>query len=153
MAPTEPKQEAGIYGGYSVRTVDYFSALEKSSPYSEGYQLRILVDQEHGQPLDKQLRQQIVQKVNTEGLEANKHILVFFSGVESLGSLLEGDEHTKLSLKKAMGTFDFKIRVSGRVGVKKVHIEEEMMIILQQLRELFIPDADLEAEVYAAGSK
>jgi hypothetical protein len=58
--------------------------------------------------------------------------------VENLGSLLEADEHTRLSAEKAVSLFDFTIKLSGTFGVKKIHAEEEMMLVLHQLRELFM---------------
>lgn len=66
-----------------------------------------------------------------------RHLLVFFSGVESISTLLESDEQTKMTTKKALSIFDFKIRLSGKFGVKRIHVEEEMMLVLKELRELF----------------
>ena len=62
---------------------------------------------------------------------------MFFSGVDDIATLLDADEHTRLTTEKAVGLFDFCIKLSGPFGVKKIHAEEEMMLILQQLREMF----------------
>ena len=67
----------------------------------------------------------------------SRNILVFFSGVESISTLLDSDEQTKMTTKKALSIFDFRIRLSGKFGVKSIHVEEEMMLILKELRELF----------------
>jgi hypothetical protein len=63
--------------------------------------------------------------------------MIFFSGVDSLKNLLEADEHTRLGIDKALTLFDFRIKLSGTFGVKCIHIEEEMMLVLHQIRELF----------------
>lgn len=58
----------GLYWGYSVRSLDYFSAIDKTCPYPEGYELKILVDQEHGIPLDDDCKRKIVKRINKTGL-------------------------------------------------------------------------------------
>lgn len=63
--------------------------------------------------------------------------MLFFSGVDDIGTILEADEHTKLTAEKAVSLFDFCIKLSGPFGVKSIHVEEEMMLVMQQLRELF----------------
>lgn len=67
----------------------------------------------------------------------SRNILVFFSGVDSLDTLVESDEHTKMTSKKALSIFDFRVKLSGRFGVRCVHVEEEMMLVLKEIRELF----------------
>ena len=37
VSPLEPKRNEGLYWGYQVRTVDYFSNFEKSSSVKGGY--------------------------------------------------------------------------------------------------------------------
>lgn len=68
MSPAEPKNIEGLYWGYSVRSLDYFSALDKTCPYPDGYQLKILVDQTYGTDLDEDCKRRIVKKINKTGL-------------------------------------------------------------------------------------
>lgn len=60
VAPTEPKKKLGLYWGYQVRFVEYFSALFKTCPYPEGYQIKILVDGIHGEPFNSEKKQEIL---------------------------------------------------------------------------------------------
>jgi predicted SPOUT superfamily RNA methylase MTH1 len=64
VAPSEPKTKEGLYWGYSVRSVDYFSAMDKTSPYPAGYQLKVLVDQTYGSPFDDRLKRKLVKRIN-----------------------------------------------------------------------------------------
>ena len=54
-----------------------------------------------------------------------------------MDTLVESDEHTKMTSKKALSIFDFRVKLSGRFGVRCVHVEEEMMLVLKEIRELF----------------
>ena len=64
MSPTEPKQKLGLYWGYQVRFEDYFSKVYRNVPYDKGYQIKILVDQNHGVEFTRELKQEIVEKIN-----------------------------------------------------------------------------------------
>ena len=72
MSPQEPKHVEGLYWGYSVRNLEYFSAIDKTCPYKEGYELKILVDQKYGEPLDKTTKRRIAKFINaTPSLKYN----------------------------------------------------------------------------------
>jgi len=97
VSPLEPKRELGLYWGYKVRTVDYFSSFDRDPPVKGGYQLKILVDQYHGSPLNTQTKLQIREKVRSTSLT---NVMVFFSGMGYLDSLIEGDEHSKVLVNR-----------------------------------------------------
>ena len=69
VSPSDPKIEEGLYWGYQIRNIDYFSAIDKVCPYPEGYQLKILVDQEYGDPFGDKLKNKIVKRINKTGLK------------------------------------------------------------------------------------
>lgn len=52
-----------MYWGYQVRFVDYFSALFKTCPYDEGYQIKILVDARYGEDFNRKKKKQMMKKI------------------------------------------------------------------------------------------
>lgn len=68
VAPTEPKTSEGLYWGYTVRSLDYFSAIDKTCPYPNGYQLKVLVDQTYGDDFDDELKRRLVKRINKQKL-------------------------------------------------------------------------------------
>ena len=61
---------------------------------------------------------------------------MFFSGVGTIGSLVEGDEHSKMTKEKAIEIFNFNVKLGGNFGVRAIHFEEEMMLFLSEMRSL-----------------
>jgi hypothetical protein len=69
VAPSEPKQKEGLYWGYSVRNIDYFSVIEKTCPFPEGYELKILVDSKYGVEFNEEQRHKAIDLVNSKGIK------------------------------------------------------------------------------------
>ena len=80
VAPTTPRQDAGLYWGYSVRLASSLSSVFTQCPYQGGYDLTIGTS-ERGSNVD-----------DVTLTSAFKHGLIVFGGVAGLEASLEADE-------------------------------------------------------------
>ena len=72
---------------------------------------------------------------------------LFFSGLGHLDSIIDNDEHSrvflffsnflKMNVDTALGLFDFRIKLGGIIGVRSLQIQEEMTLILHELKSIF----------------
>lgn len=134
MSPFEPKKEKGYYWGYSVRNVKTFSQLYKVCPNPKGYELKICIDCKFGTPWNE-IRPQLGNDFHSG--RKIESIQVFFSGITFLDGLIEGDEISKVNVSQAMKTFDYVIKYDMPCGVRILHVEEEIMLVIKQIRDLF----------------
>jgi predicted SPOUT superfamily RNA methylase MTH1 len=86
VSPSEPRETAGLYWGYSTRlaTGGLDSVLsEKECPYEGGYDLKVGISESGA-----------TSTVDDEGfaLPSFKHLLIVFGGVESLEACVDADE-------------------------------------------------------------
>ena len=86
VTPSTPREELGLYWGYSVRFAPTLTSVFTKSPFKGGYDLT-LGTSERGQNVDQ-----------VESLPKFKHLLVVFGGVKGLEAAIEIDpelEHLK----------------------------------------------------------
>ena len=95
VSPLEPKA-LGLYWGYQVRLIDTINKLLKECPYPDGYDLKICIDNTHGELLTQDGLASLKEEIS---LKNKKHILVFFSGHNYMDGLIDGDELGKVSFK------------------------------------------------------
>ena len=83
VAPSTPREESGLYWGYTVRFAPNLTSVFTKCPFKGGYDLT-LGTSERGQNVDK-----------LESLPNFKHLLVVFGGVKGLEAALEIDPELK----------------------------------------------------------
>lgn len=126
VPPAQPRQETGIYWGYSVRIANSLSQVFTKSPYKGGYDLTIGTSDTGTN----------VQEVQPRSLKF-KHALVVFGGVLGLEPALDNDN--KLNVGSVEQLFDEYLNTVPRQGSRTIRTEEAILISLAALGEKLDP--------------
>lgn len=81
MSPAEPRNDTGVYWGYSVRIAKSLSDVFLKSPYENGYDLTIGTSDKGDS----------IHDVTADSLSYN-HALIVYGGLQGLESALETDD-------------------------------------------------------------
>lgn len=125
VPPYEPRQELGVYWGYTVRLAKSFSDVFMQCPYEEGYDFTIGTS-DKGTP---------VNEINDSELKPFKHYLIVFGGLAGLESVLESDE--TLPVNDVTLFFDKYINTCPGQGSRTIRTEEALLISLAELVKKF----------------
>lgn len=121
VTPSIPREEAGLYWGYSVRFAPTLTSVFTKSPFQGGYDLT-LGTSERGQNVDK-----------LESLPQFKHLLIVFGGVKGLEVAVEIDPELK-HLKDPEPLFDVYLNTCPNQGSRTIRTEEAILVSLAALR-------------------
>ena len=134
VAPSAPREEAGYYWGYSVRSAGSLSAVLTECPFDGGYDLTFGTS-ERGVPLpnlnDASSSQPTVPEFN--------HLLIVFGGVAGLEVAVKADkelEHLGLTGPEAL--FDHWVNLCPGQGSRTIRTEEAVWLGLMGLRGLLL---------------
>ncbi len=134
VAPSAPREEAGYYWGYSVRSAGSLSAVLTECPFDGGYDLTFGTS-ERGIPLtnlnDTSSSQSSVPEF--------KHLLVVFGGVAGLEVAVKADEELEhLGVKSPEALFDHWVNLCPGQGSRTIRTEEAVWLGLMGLRGLVV---------------
>lgn len=93
VSPSEPRNDTGVYWGYTVRIAKSLSDVFLKSPYEKGYDLTIGTSD----------KGDTIHDVANESLSYN-HALIVYGGLQGLESALECDD--KLNVEDPSLLFD-----------------------------------------------
>ncbi|KAK4880886.1 hypothetical protein RN001_004205 [Aquatica leii] len=124
VSPDLPRQETGMYWGYTVRLANSLSQVFSQSPYKKGYDVTIGTS-DKGSPM------------NAFECPKYKHLLVVFGGLHGLESALENDE--VLNIDDPILLFDHYLNTIPNQGSRTVRTEEAILISLATLKPLLKP--------------
>ena len=119
VSPSTPREESGIYWGYTVRRAPSFKQVFTDSTFKGGYDLTVGTS-ERGELLD-----------DVE-FPSFKHLLIVFGGVKGLEFSLETDEgitETDVEL-----LFDHYVNTCPHQGSRTIRTEEAILVTLSGLR-------------------
>uniref|UniRef100_A0A2S2P4Y7 Methyltransferase n=1 Tax=Schizaphis graminum TaxID=13262 RepID=A0A2S2P4Y7_SCHGA len=122
VAPSTPKNESGIYWGYTVRNAESINEVFTKCPYPGGYDLKIGTS-------DKGI--DIDQTDHTQ-LGCFKHALICFGGVHGLEAALEADQ--SIDEENPSTLFDVYLNTCPNQGSRTIRTEEAVLITLAELR-------------------
>lgn len=126
VSPCEPRQETGIYWGYSVRIAASLTDVFTKSPFEDGYDLTIGTS-DKGEDV-----------TNLENISFTyKHALVVFGGLQGLEAALESDD--KLDIDDPSLLFDKYLNTVPKQGSRTVRTEEAVLISMAALRGKLSP--------------
>ncbi|ERF71927.1 hypothetical protein EPUS_08243 [Endocarpon pusillum Z07020] len=130
VSPSEPKEEAGYYWGYSVRRCSSLSTVFTECPYDGGYDASFGTSE----------RGKLISEVWESTPAKPEHMLVVFGGVAGLEAAAEADP--ELSAKgitsgNVSELFDYWINVLPGQGSRTIRTEEAVWLSLMDLRDLF----------------
>jgi predicted SPOUT superfamily RNA methylase MTH1 len=118
----EPKQQLGLYWGYSIRIVDKFSEIFENCIYEDGYDLLIGTSDK-----GKDYREE-----SFEGFEHFNHALLIFGGLQGIEGMVEADE--KYDVKNIPSIFNFYVNTCPSQGLRTIRTEEALLITLSVLK-------------------
>ena len=134
VAPSAPREEAGYYWGYSVRSAGSLSAVLTECPFDGGYDLTFGTS-ERGIPLpsldDEPSNQPTIPEFN--------HLLVVFGGVAGLEVAVKADEELEhLGVNGPEALFDHWVNLCPGQGSRTIRTEEAVWLGLMGLRGLVL---------------
>ena len=134
VAPSAPREEAGYYWGYSVRSASSLSAVLTESPYDGGYDLSFGTS-ERGMPISGLTKTSSDQAPVPEF----KHLLTVFGGVAGLEEAVQADaELEKMAVIEPSGLFDYWVNLCPGQGSRTVRTEEAVWLGLMGLRDIVV---------------
>lgn len=126
VAPSAPREEAGLYWGYQVRLASCLSKVLTECPYAGGYD-RTVGTSEKGD------------SVHQLHIPAFKHMLVVFGGVEGLETSLDTDPDLHLDDPRLL--FDHYLNVCPQQGSGTIRTEEAVLITMATLQSHILNSA------------
>lgn len=117
-----PREEKGLYWGYTVRYASNLSRALKSCPYKSGYD-HVIGTSEHG----------LVVNSSDLVLPTFRHLLITFGGLAGLEESIEED--TSLKGKQASDVFNAYLNTCPSQGSRTIRTEEAIFISLQYFQD------------------
>lgn len=134
VAPTTPREEAGYYWGYSVRSASSISALLTECPFDGGYDLTFGTS-ERGKPITT-----LKQPTSDHSfIPEFYHMLIVFGGVAGLEVAVKGDkELAAMGVSEPKDLFDYWVNLCPGQGSRTVRTEEAIWLGLMGLRDIVV---------------
>lgn len=135
VAPSAPREEAGYYWGYSVRSASCLSAVFTECPFDGGYDVTIGTS-ERGIPVSS-----LNSTKNTEShsIPEFTHMMIVFGGVAGLEVAVKADKELEgLGVKSPEALFDHWVNLCPGQGSRTVRTEEAVWLGLMGLRDVVL---------------
>ncbi|KAI4175121.1 MAG: hypothetical protein LQ343_001882 [Gyalolechia ehrenbergii] len=134
VAPSEPREEAGYYWGYSVRAASSLSTVITESTYQGGYDLTFGTSERGSPMLD--LTKSTPQSNSVPDFS---HMLIVFGGLAGLEVAVEADEELqKIGVNEPKELFDYWVNLCPGQGSRTIRTEEAVWIGLTALRQVVL---------------
>ena len=135
VAPSTPREEAGYYWGYNVRTASCLSAVLTECPYDGGYDLTIGTS-ERGVPVSSLNSSH---KLKSHSVPEFTHMMVVFGGVAGLEVAIKADKELEgLEVKSPETLFDHWVNLCPGQGSRTIRTEEAVWLGLMGLRDVVL---------------
>ncbi|KAL8664467.1 MAG: hypothetical protein Q9202_003017 [Teloschistes flavicans] len=133
VAPTEPREQAGYYWGYTVRAASSLSTVITESTYPNGYDLSVGTS-ERGIPVSE-----LSASSQQDDIPEFKHMLIVFGGVAGLEVAVKADDELqKMGVKQPRDLFDYWVNLCPGQGSRTIRTEEAVWLGLMGLREVVL---------------
>ncbi len=133
VAPSAPREEAGYYWGYSVRSASCLSAVLTECPFDGGYDLTIGTS-ERGVPISSL---NSTKKSKSHPVPDFAHMMVVFGGVAGLEVAVKADKELEgLGVKSPEALFDHWVNLCPGQGSRTIRTEEAVWLGLMGLRDV-----------------
>lgn len=130
VGPDAPREKAGYYWGYQVRSASSISAVFTESPFEQGYDLTFGTS-ERGVPIEH-----LTSSPPPDSKEVPRfnHMLIIVGGVAGLEVAVKADEKLQnLNVKTPEALFDFWINLVPGQGSRTIRTEEAVWLALMGL--------------------
>lgn len=134
VAPSTPREEAGYYWGYSVRSAPSVSAVLTECPHDGGYDLTFGTS-ERGFPISTLIRPGL----GNSPVPSFTHMLICFGGVAGLEVAVKADEELAgMGISEPKDLFDYWVDLCPGQGSRTIRTEEAVWLGLMGLREIVV---------------
>ena len=134
VSPNAPREEAGYYWGYSVRTASSISAVLTECPFEGGYDLTAGTS-ERGVPVSD-LTSPKSMKHKVPNFD---HLMIVFGGIAGLEAAVRADEGLEaLGVQSPESLFDHWVNLCPGQGSRTIRTEEALWIGLMAMRDLVV---------------
>jgi predicted SPOUT superfamily RNA methylase MTH1 len=134
VAPSEPREEAGYYWGYTVRSANSLSTVFTECTYDGGYDLTFGMS-ERGVPLSELTSPE----AGKNAIPPYKHMLLVFGGVAGLEAAVKADgELAAMGVVEAEKLFDYWVNLCPGQGSRTIRTEEAVWLGLMGLRGVVV---------------
>lgn len=123
VSPSAPREDNGMYWGYTTRMASSIKDVFDGCPFEGGYDLKIGTS-ERG---DKSVEDKTFKLRNYE------HALIVFGGVAGIEECVDADESIKLPGSQSKALFDTWLNTCPYQGSRTIRTEEAVLISLSQL--------------------
>ena len=131
VAPSAPREEAGYYWGYSVRSASCLSAVLTECPFDGGYDLTIGTS-ERGVSVSSLTS---TSRSKGSSVPTFVHGIIVFGGVAGLEVAVKADKELEdLGVESPEALFDHWVNLCPRQGSRTIRTEEALWIGLMGLR-------------------
>jgi predicted SPOUT superfamily RNA methylase MTH1 len=167
VAPSAPRQDNGMYWGYTVRMADSLKSALEDCPFHShniddnedkdgGYDLKIgtserardTLDDAHFQlfPSSAASRQSHRHQGRRRRHHQYKHAIIVFGGVAGIEECVDADETLRLPGSQCHTLFDVWVNICPYQGSRTIRTEEAVLITLAKLSSLLVTNEQPQEE-------
>ena len=135
VAPSAPREEAGYYWGYAVRSAPSLSAVLTECTFPGGYDFTIGTS-ERGVPLSALVSPSAEGESSVPQFE---HMLIVFGGVAGLEAAVKADEElVGMGVREPEKLFEWWVNLCPDQGSRTIRSEEAVWLGLMGLRDVVL---------------
>ncbi|KAJ0408554.1 hypothetical protein ATCC90586_009575 [Pythium insidiosum] len=125
VSSAEPREQLGVYWGYTARFASSLHNVWKDCPFPGGYDLKLGTSERGNVSVDD----------DSFELPRYRHALVVFGGVAGIEECVNADETIPVNGDESHTLFDMWVNTCPAQGSRTIRSEEAMLISLAALRK------------------
>mmetsp|Transcript_21100 Transcript_21100/g.31267 ORF Transcript_21100/g.31267 Transcript_21100/m.31267 type:complete len:433 (+) Transcript_21100:52-1350(+) len=136
VSPTTPRDQDGIYWGYTTRMASSIKAIFDECPYEGGYDMKVGTSERGDVSIDNpkfRLAKKESLKKSDVDEERFNHLIIVFGGVAGIEESVDADESMPLSGEDSKKMFDVWVNIAPYQGSRTIRTEEAVFITLSRL--------------------
>jgi predicted SPOUT superfamily RNA methylase MTH1 len=136
VSPTTPRDQDGIYWGYTTRMASSIKAIFDECPYDGGYDMKVGTSERGDVSIDNpkfRLAKKDSMKKSDGAEERFNHLIIVFGGVAGIEESVDADESMPLSGEDSKKMFDVWVNIAPYQGSRTIRTEEAVFITLSRL--------------------
>ena len=136
VSPTTPRDQDGIYWGYTTRMASSIKAIFDECPYEGGYDMKVGTSERGDVSIDnpkfRLAKKESLKKSDGESDRFN-HLIIVFGGVAGIEESVDADESMPLAGEDSKKMFDVWVNIAPYQGSRTIRTEEAVFITLSRL--------------------
>lgn len=136
VSPTTPRDQDGIYWGYTTRMASSIKAIFDECPYEGGYDMKVGTSERGDVSIDNpkfRLAKKESLKKSDGDEDRFNHLIIVFGGVAGIEESVDADESMPLSGEDSKKMFDVWVNIAPYQGSRTIRTEEAVFITLSRL--------------------